>query len=41
MEVGGKCVCVCLQIGIYSKEVKKAIDKLNCGKAASVDGIPA
>ena len=35
------CVCVCVQKGIYIKEVKKAIDKLKCGKATFMDGITA
>ena len=35
MEASEKCVCVC------GKEVKKAIDKLKCGKAAGMDKINA
>ena len=34
MEADGKCVCV--QKGIYRKEVKKAIYKFKCGKACIV-----
>ena len=37
VEAGEKCVNV--QKGIDRKEEKKAIDKLKCGKVASVNGI--
>ena len=39
VKVRGKCVCV--QKGIYRSELKKAMDKIRCDKAAGMDGITA
>ena len=34
-------VCVCVKKETYRNEMKKTIDKLQSGKAASMDGITA